>query len=119
MIMFEREKLQPLKYKVGDKIMGFHKFIGGEMLVGGEVIGVEQSTSYLVDNKYCVKLDGCGEKEWWIDEREAILFKQDIWDKVVKHWNEYEKLSGNAYLEYVRAHKALVGEERSGLDDER
>jgi len=118
MAMFDRKKneLPPLKYNVGDKVMGYHTSIGGQMLVGGVIVEVTQSTSYLNDNEYKVKLEPelCdGAKEdlfWWLNEKEAQPFNQDIWQKTVRHWIEHNRLKAKSYLEYVRMHKALRGE---------
>jgi hypothetical protein len=117
MIMFDRKKdeLPPLLYNVGDKIMGYHVSIGGQMLVGGEIVERKQSTSYLEENDYKVKFEPelCeGNKEgkdftWWINEKEAKPFKQDVWNSAVKHWLEHCRLQRKGYLEYIRMHKAL------------
>lgn len=120
-MMFDRKEneLPPFLYNIGDKIMGFHISIGGEMLVGGEIIGREQSRSYLNDNEYTVKLEpglceGCetGKEDitWHIGEKEARPFKQDIWDRAVRHWIESNKLKKKSYLEYIRMYRALRGE---------
>lgn len=126
MQMFGRKELLPLLYKVGDKIMGFHVSIGGQMLVGGTIVEAKQSTSYLDDNEYSVELepelceDGkeikC-EFTWWINEKEAKPFKQDVWDRSVRHWLEHCRLQRKAYLEYVRMHKALREEPDDMSDD--
>ncbi len=86
MAMFDRKngELPPLLYNVGDKIMGYHMSMGVSMLVGGEIVERKQSTSYLDENEYKVKLEpelcqGCEEGReltWWINEKEAKLFKQ-------------------------------------------
>lgn len=127
MIMFDRkeDELPPFVYNVGDKIMGYHMSIGGQMLVGGEIVGREQSTSYLDDNKYRVKLepelcDGCEvgkDLTWWIDEKNAKPFKQYVWDKAVIHWLEHCRFQREGYLEYIRMHKALR-EEPSDMSDD-
>src|SRR3990167_3720821 len=96
MAMFDRKdgELPPLLYNIGDKIMGYHSSIGGQMLVGGEIVERTQSTSYLDDNEYKIKLElelceGCEvgkDITWWIREKEAKPFKQDVWNRTVKHW---------------------------------
>lgn len=117
--MFDRKKedIIPLKYKVGDKIMGYHSSIGCHVLVGGTVVEVEQSGSYLNENRYKVTLepelcDGEKVKEvtWWIDENEVQLFKQDLWDRAVNHWKTHGELNRKSYLEFIRMHRALRGE---------
>lgn len=120
MAMFdiEKDKLPPFKYNVGDKIMGYAPGIGVDMLVGGEIIERKQSTSYLNDNKYNVKLEselceGCEEGKvltWWLKEKSAIPFKQDVWKRAAMHWLEHGRLQKKAHLEYVRVHRALRGE---------
>jgi hypothetical protein len=117
MIMFDRKKdeLPQLLYNVGDKIMGYHVSIGGQMLVGGEIVERKQSTSYLDENEYKVKLEPelCeGNEEgkdltWWINEKEAKPFKQDVWNRAVKHWLEHGRLQRKGYLEFIRMHRAL------------
>lgn len=117
MINFDRKEddLPKLLYNVGEKIMGYHSSIGGHMLVGGEIVEREQSTSYLSENQYKVRLEPelCeGSKEgkdstWWITEKEAKQFKQAVWDITVRHWLEHGRLQRKAYLEYIRMHKAL------------
>jgi hypothetical protein len=117
MVMFDRKKneLPPLIYNIGDKIMGYHISIGCQMLVGGEIIERKQSTSYLDDNEYNVKLEpelrqGSEEGKdltWWICEKEAKPFKQAAWDSAVRHWLEHGRLQRKGYLEYVRMHRAL------------
>lgn len=117
MINFDRKKdgLPQLLYNVGDKIMGYHSSIGGQMLVGGEIVERKQSASYLDDNQYNVKLEPelCeGSKEgkdftWWINEKEAKPFKQDTWDRAVRHWLEHGRLQRKAYLEHIRMHRVL------------
>ena len=126
-INFERKKgeLPPLLYNIGDKIMGYQTSIGGQMLVGGEIIERKQSTSYLDDNEYKVKLEpelcqGCDvgkDLTWWINEKEAKLFNQDVWNRAVKHWLEHGRLQVKAYLEYIRMHRALR-EEPDDITDE-
>lgn len=117
MAMFDRKEgeLPPLKYNAGDKIMGHHTSMGSSMLVGGEIVERNQSTSYLNDNAYVVKLEPelCEGREtgtWRITEEEAQPFKQDVWDRAVRHWAEHCRLHRRAYLEYVRMRKALRGE---------
>ena len=127
MAMFDRKKdeLPPLLYNIGDKIMGYQTSIGGQMLVGGEIIERKQSTSYLDDNEYKVKLErelcqGCDtEKDlrWWINEKEAKSFKQEVWNRAVKHWLEHGRLQAKSYLEYIRMHRALR-EEPDDITDE-
>ncbi len=127
MITLDRKKdeLPQLLYNVGDKIMGYHSSIGGQMLVGGEIVERTQSTTYLDDNEYKVKIEpelcqGCEEGKdftWWITEKEAKPFKQDVWNKTVKHWIEHNNLKSKSYLEYIRMHKALR-EEPDDISDE-
>lgn len=117
MIDFNRKKdeLPPLLHNIGDKIMGYHVSIGGQMLVGGEIVERKQSTSYLDENEYNIKLEPelCeGSKEgkdstWWLNEKEAKPFKQTVWDRVVIHWLEHCRFQRKGYLEYIRMHKAL------------
>lgn len=117
MIMFDRKKdeLPPFLYNVGDKIMGYRVSIGGQMLVGGEIVERTQSTTYLDDNEYKVRLElelcgGCEEGKdltWWMSEKEAKPFKQTVWDRVVIHWLEHCRFQRKGYLEYIRMHKAL------------
>lgn len=132
MIMFDRKKdeLPPLLYNIGDKIMGYHVSIGGQMLVGGEIIERKQSTSYLDENEYSVKLepelcewngegkDSGKDSTWWINEKEAKPFKQDVWNRAVKHWLEHGRLQRKGYLEYIRMHRALREEPDDIGDDE-
>lgn len=125
--MFERKpnELPPFLYNIGDKIMGYQTSIEGHMIVGGEIVERKQSTSFLDVNEYKVKLEpelleGCEEGEsytWWIDEKEAKHFKQDVWKKAVGHWIEHCKLKSRSYLEYIRMHKALR-EEPDDITDE-
>ena len=119
MIDFDRKKddLIPLKYKVGDKIMGYNKSLGCDTLVGGVIIGAEQSTSYLGDNKYDVKIEhelcekdvaeGDAKITWWINEKEAMPFDQEIWNKAARHWLSHLDLKAKSYLEYIRMHRSL------------
>ena len=126
--MFDRKKdeLPPLLYNVGDKIMGYHVSIGGQMLVGGEVVERKQSTSYLDENEYKVKLEhelclGCEEGKdstWWINEKEAKPFKQDVWNSAVRHWLEHGRLQRKGYLEYIRMRRVLRCEPDNMSDDE-
>ncbi len=117
MIDFNRKKdeLPPFLYNVGDKIMGYHVSIGGQMLVGGEIVERTQSTTYLDENEYKVKLETelCeGSEEgkcltWWISEKEAKPFKQAVWDRAIRHWLEHGRLQRKGYLEHIRMHRAL------------
>lgn len=117
MIDFNRKKdeLPPFLYNIGDKIMGYHVGIGSQMLVGGEIVERKQSTTYLDENEYKVRLEPelceeCVVMEditWWISEKEAKPFKQDVWDRTVRHWLEHGRLQRKGYLEYIRMHKAL------------
>lgn len=124
MAMFDRDKTEliPLLYKVGDKIMGHHNSVGVDMLVGGTIIEIKQSTSYLADNAYNVRLEpevcteGC-KGTWWINEKEVKPFKQDVWDRAVRHWKDHLKLKEKSYLEYVKMFKALR-EENDEIGDE-
>lgn len=126
--MFERKKdeLPPFKYNVGDKIMGYHTSIGEQMLVGGEITERKQSTSYLDDNVYNVDLEPelreGGEVgkvlTWWLNEKEAKLFKKDVWDRAAGHWLEHCRLQRKAYIEYVRMHKVLREESDADISDE-
>ena len=128
MVMFERKKgeLPPFRYNIGDKIMGYHSSIGGQMLVGGEIIERTQSTSYLDDNEYKIKLElelceGCEagkDLTWWISEREAKPFKQEAWKKAAEHWLEHGRLQTKAYLQFIRMHRSLR-EESDDITDER
>lgn len=127
MAMFDRKKdeLPPLLYNIGNKIMGYHLSIGGQMLVGGEIIERTQSTSYLEDNEYKVRLEpellkGCEEDKdttWWITEKEAKPFKQEVWNKAVAHWLEHCELQTRSYLQYVKMYRALR-EEPDDISDE-
>jgi hypothetical protein len=128
MIDFDRKKdeLPPLLHNVGDKIMGYHVSIGGQMLVGGEIVERKQSTSYLDENEYKVKLEHelCERCEvgrdltWWINEKEAKPFKQDVWNKVVRHWLEHCRLQRKGYLEHIRMYRALREEPDDITDDQ-
>lgn len=128
MAMFDRKngEFPPLLYNVGDKIMGYHMGMGVSMLVGGEIVERKQSTSYLDENDYKVKLgpELCDERDvgkdltWWINEKEAKLFKQAVWENAVRHWLEHGRLQRKGYLEYVRMHKALREEPDDMGDDE-
>jgi hypothetical protein len=99
MTMFDRNKneLIPLLHNVGDKIMGHENSVGVDMLVGGTIIEVRQSTSCLSDNSYNVELvpevftEEC-KGTWWISEKDVKPFKQDVWDRTVKHWKEHCRL---------------------------
>ncbi len=124
MSMFDRDKseLIPLLYKVGDKIMGHENSVGVDILVGGTVIDVRQSTSYLDSNSYNVELEpeicvGACKGTWWITEKNVKPFKQDVWNKAVKHWKKHLKLKEESYLEYVRMFRALR-EENAEIGDE-
>jgi hypothetical protein len=127
MIDFDRkeDELPPLLYNVGDKIMGYDTSIGGSMLVGGVIIERTQSTSHLDQNEYNVRLEPelcIGREEgkvitWWIEEKEAKPFKQDVWNKAVKHWLEQGMLQRKAYLEHIRMFRALREEPDDISDD--
>ncbi len=127
-MMFDREqgKLPPLLYKIGDRIMGYHQNMGGGYLVGGEIIECEQSKSYIdCGNKYKVKLEGellvlgseDGELYWWLTEKEAQPFDDEIWKKAVEHWIEYGRLHKKAYLEHIKMHRALQRKEEISDED--
>ncbi len=125
MAMFDRDKTEliPLLYNVGDKIMGHENSVGVDMLVGGIVKEVRQSTSFLDKNSYNVELEpevctGACKGTWWISEKEVKPFRQDVWDKAVKHWKEHLKLKEKSYLEYVKMFKALRGENDEIGDEE-
>jgi hypothetical protein len=115
MAMFDRGKdeLIPLLYNVGDRVMGHENSLGIDMLVGGIVIDVKQSTSYLESNSYNVKLEpevctGVACKgTWWIDDKNVIPFEQDVWNMAVKHWREHLDLKEKSYMEYVRMFRTL------------
>ncbi len=129
-MMFDRKEkdIPPLKYKIGDKIMGYHSNVGWHGLVGGEIIEVEQSKSYLSDNEYKIKLepelcgnDNNGKKEvftGFLAEGEAQPFKQDVWDRAVDHYIEQGLLQEKAYLESIRMHRALRGEPDNISDEQ-
>ena len=127
MAMFDRKEgeFPPLLYKVGDKIMGYGT--GSESLVGGEIIEVVQSTSYLSENSYMVRLEPelCGkEKEngqepsLWIKEKDVKPFNQEVWNKAFGHWIEHNRLKRASYLSYVRMYRALRGENDNLGDEE-
>lgn len=129
MIMFDRKEgeLPPLLYAVGNKIMGYHVSLGIQSLVGGEIVEAVQSTSYLDENSYKVKLEPelCGkdkeigkETTLWINEKEAKPFNQDVWNKAVGHWIEHNIFKEKSYLSYVRMHRALRGENDNIGDEE-
>ena len=126
--MFDRKEgeLPRLLYKVGDKIMGYHNSVGMSSLVGGEIVEAVQSTSYLDENSYNVKLEPelCSlgkengkEISFWINEKEAKPFNQDVWNKAAAHWMEHNMLKEKSYFAYVRMHRALR-EENDSLGDE-
>ena len=124
MAMFDRDKTEliPLLYKVGDKIMGHESGVGVDMLVGGTIIEVRQSRSYLADNSYNVELEpevcaGACKGTWWINEKVVKPFNQDVWDRAVKHWKEHLRFKEKSYLEYVKMFKALR-EENDEIGDE-
>jgi hypothetical protein len=124
MAMFDRDEkeLIPLLYNVGDKIMGHENGVGVDMLVGGTVIEVRQSKSYLDNNSYNVDLEpevvtGACKGTWWINEKEVKPFKQDVWNRVFGHWKEYLRLKEMSYLEYVKMFRALR-EENDEIGDE-
>ena len=139
MMSFDRKEgeYSPLLYNIGDKIMGFQISLGGEMLVGGKVIEVEQSKSYLDDNKYNVELEHeiefetelsfCNRERkdgmkitWWLDEKNAQPFDTEVWKKAVAHWVKHNELKRKSYLEYIRMHKSLRKEkaEVNDISDE-
>jgi hypothetical protein len=123
MALFDRDKgeLIPLLYNVGDKIMGYDD-VGIDMLVGGTIIEVRQSTSHLCDNHYNVELEpevvvGACKGTWWINGKGIKPFKQDVWNNAVKHWKEYIRLKEKSHLERVRMFKALK-EENDEIEEE-
>lgn len=126
--MFDRKpnELPPFLYNIGDKILGYYASMGMQMLVGGEIVERKQSTSYLDNNEYKVKLEpelceGCEDGKdctWWIDEKEVKPFKQDVWNRAVKHWLEHCRLKSKSYIEYVRMHRALRGEPDDITDEQ-
>ncbi len=123
MALFDREEgdMIPLLYKVGDKIIGYDS-VGIDMLVGGTVIEVRQSTSHLHDNHYNVELEpevvvGACKGTWWINGKGVKPFKKDIWNRAVKNWKQYLRLKEKSYLEHVRMFRSLK-EENDKIEDE-
>ncbi len=88
---FERTKLDELKFKVGDKIMGYHRGMSVHTLVAGTVIKAEQETSIFGSNSYDVEL----EKEFELHdgamfhlrEDEAVKFDKERFLSALEHSN--------------------------------
>ena len=99
MVLFEREDDErvPIKYEKGTKVMGFNRCMSNGKLICGEIIDVEQGTSFLDENQYKVE----GEYSGWINESEIILFNSEIWEAAKRTWEEYLKLKKETYEKYL------------------
>lgn len=115
---FEREEKEPLKFKVEDKIMGYHTTgYGALMLVAGEIVGAEQSTDYLHDNEYEVKLipelldDSMKEGvTYHLPEKEARPFDGVRVLRAIEHWKNEMRLKADASGEHIKMLKLLYPE---------
>ena len=123
MAMFDREEdeLIPLLYMVGDKIMVYESSDGIDMLIGGTVVEVRQSTSHLYDNYYNVELEaevvaGACKGTWWVNGKGVKPLKLEAWNRA-KHWKESRRLKEKSFLEQVRMLRALK-EENDEIEDE-
>ena len=99
----QREKPKSLKFKVGDKVMGFHRFGGNQVLVGGAVIKAKATTDHISDNSYSVKmLEEIPQPEeykreiWNIEEYQLAKLDNKIWGYVLFNWINYLRLNERA-----------------------
>lgn len=121
--MFERKEKIELKYKIGDKLMGYAEGIDGGAFVAGIVIVAEPSTTCGFDNEYKLLLD-CrivekkevedGKKikidTWWIGEKEATPFDEDRFIRALAHVQKRRECIKMAREEYIAMHKELYPE---------
>lgn len=115
------EDMKPLKFKVGDKVMGYAQRLGIGMLVGGEIVDCRQSKSHLNDNDYLVKFEpeispheiyeGARDTgDWWIDENDCVPFDQTRWLEAVKHYKNEHRLRADAWNEHLKMLTSLAEE---------
>lgn len=114
---FERQEKEPLKFKVGDKIMGYYTGHGAWVLVAGEIVEAKQSGTYLQDNNYDVRLipelldDSMKEGvTFQLSEKEARPFDETRALQAIKHWKNEMRLRAEAHEEHVMMLKLLYPE---------
>lgn len=119
MARFEREKPDPAKFKVGDKIMGYHFGSGVMILVAGEVVKVDQPLSFFSSNSYDVLLmkdldpelkDGA---TFSIKEDEAVPLNEERLKKAIVHWQNEMRLRAESGEEHLLMLKELYPEDYS------
>lgn len=115
---FEKQEKDPLKFRIGDKIMGYHTGPGIWTLVAGEIVDAKQSNSYIRDNEYNVRLipellDN-GMKEgviFHIPENKARPFDEVRVLQAIKHWKNEIRLRAEALEENISMLKLLYPED--------
>lgn len=126
MSRFERDKQDPLEYKIGDKIMGYHFGNGGMFLIAGEVVSVDQPLSIFSRNSYEVRLikellnDGVEEGvTLHLKEDEARPFVEERIKEAIIHWKNEMMHRAEAGKEYIKMLKALYPENYQKNDIEK
>lgn len=102
------ENMKPLKFPVGMKVMGYEQGLGADMLVAGEIIKADQSTSHLSDNNYEVRLfpdtfvaKGRKDGLWFIDERNVLPYDERVFKEANEHWKKEWFLREQSWEEHV------------------
>lgn len=98
---------EPLKYNIGQKVMGYHEGIGGNFFVAGTIIECEQSTNLFSPNSYKVygiDIDIGGH----LNENEIILFDQELFEKVYSEWKKWVNMHADASETYTKFRQMLA-----------
>ncbi len=111
---FERTKLEELKFKVGDKIMGYHRGLGMNTLVAGTIVKAKQETSIFGANLYEVEL----EKEFELHEKakfhlrenEAVKFDKEQFLIALEHSNKSGLYSQKSLEEHQLMIRAIYNQ---------
>lgn len=114
---FDREEKEPLKFKVEDKIMGYHTGHGAWILVAGKIVSAKQPMSYIYDNEYEVELipelldDSMKEgTTFHLPEKEARPFDGVRVLQAIEHWKNEMRLRADAAQEHIKMLKLLYPE---------
>lgn len=108
---FERKKLEELRFKVGDKIMGYHRGLGMNTLVAGTITKAEQEVSVFSENSYEVELEKEFElhegAKFHLQENEAVKFDKEQFLIALEHFSKSGIYNQKSYEEHQLMIKAV------------
>lgn len=108
---FERKKLEELKFKVGDKIMGYHRGLGMNALVAGTITKAEQEASIFSENSYEVELEKEFELQkgakFHLQENEAVKFDKEQFLIALEHFSKNGIYAQKSFEEHQLMIKAI------------